>query len=669
MDQMQLLRQSRARESLSFAQMSLKSSLEGILRSSGKQFLSVLVTDPMHLQLIEDFEHNHVGILKTQENQAMIGIFSRKHRIVDQSLSGVQIDVLVCSSQKLLQTVAKKNYVKHIYALGFDPELQGYKKYKSIVPRSYLLVSRVDFKPKAQPVAQYNYKQDEARREEARASAAEKPKTSKIKKVDILVPFFNNSKSTMKLLRTIEWYSKQVWFSLRVVLLSDGSSKLQTEKVQRALKPMRAYSSQIIQHNDRLGYIKSMNQLIKKSRADGSDAMVFAHNDVQFAYTWPKLIQALEEGWDAAFPMTNFQGDSNQSISWIRQSGSLEDFPKSFQKCHTQEINHQLEEKYHGLRLRIQDQIDIVPSFFFCALKSSVFDHVKLFSQIYQEGFGQGPQMVFDLLRCRRRCAFVPEVYIPHEGRETFSKIFTQSKHQLQARARMKTLVSTVSSKLNFQRQPKTVVYTCSLSQTPELSHYYEQDFDYVLLGQKQTQIPKPWKFVSIKKLKKIVKTEDPIKVVKFFKTHPHLLFKNYRKSIWFETSAKSALEDPSRIKDLVFNQEPMAIIQQRSDPVQHIKRSVQTRQSCYMKINQLLAHFKKIGAQSMISVRTDLLVRQHNLKQCILFMQNWWRMIQQYTSADWISLQWLVQRDHSQLLVPQEMVFEVNSQEDPVII
>jgi len=104
--------------------------------------------------------------------------------------------------------VAKKNYVKHIYALGFDPELQGYKKYKSIVPRSYLLVSRVDFKPKAQPVAQYNYKQDEARREEARASAAEKPKTSKIKKVDILVPFFNNSKSTMKLLRTIEWYSK-----------------------------------------------------------------------------------------------------------------------------------------------------------------------------------------------------------------------------------------------------------------------------------------------------------------------------------------------------------------------------------------------------------------------------------------------------------------------------
>jgi hypothetical protein len=56
------------------------------------------------------------------------------------------------------------------------------------------------------------------------------------------------------------------------------------------------------------------------------------------------------------------------------------------------------------------------------------------------------------------------------------------------------------------------------------------KDFDYVCFTTKDNMqnIPHPWQAFNIEGLNYLIGTKDPIKIARWFKTHPHMFFRNY---------------------------------------------------------------------------------------------------------------------------------------------
>lgn len=68
---------------------------------------------------------------------------------------------------------------------------------------------------------------------------------------------------------------------------------------------------------------------------------------------------------------------------------------------------------------------------------------------------------------------------------------------------RLKKAVNALAAKLNYRRMKRCVVYTCG-QDVPVLQAYDVRDFDYVYFGQDKEDVPAPWIYVDIRKLKRL---------------------------------------------------------------------------------------------------------------------------------------------------------------------
>lgn len=199
--------------------------------------------------------------------------------------------------------------------------------------------------------------------------------------------------------------------------------------------------------------------------------------------------------------------------------------------------------------------------------------------------------------------------------------------------------------------EKKYVIYTCQTGNydyIPEQMVYDTKMFDYFYFTDNpEIIVCKPWKVVDINRFEKMFPEQiinNDVKKARFIKTHPHLFFKNYERSIWIDANMSFKINPINLIKMIddkcVFTsvkhphrnciyQEAMAVLQLKKDN----KQTVDSEIEC-------IRHNMFPNNYGMIE--SGLMIRNHNDHRCISLMKQWWTMIENYSRRDQLSFNYV---------------------------
>ncbi len=261
-------------------------------------------------------------------------------------------------------------------------------------------------------------------------------------------------------------------------------------------------------------------------------------------------------------------------------------------------------------------------------------------------GYADDVDYCFRIMQRGINLAFVPAAYVLHNHRITFSSIMneTQIKNTISSRLYQCKIVNS----LNPQECKKGVIYTAITGKydlLPYNSVYNLEDYDYVCFTTVDNimNIPKPWRAIAIEPLQYIIPTKDQVKIARWFKIHPHLFFRNYQVSIWIDGNIKF-IQDPNKyLTDNIYDfllipehpkrdciyEEAKACIAMKKDLKENIEKEIS-----FLKEEQYPEHNGL--------VQSNIIVRNHNKKECIDLMETWWNMIQTYSKRDQLSFNYV---------------------------
>jgi len=205
----------------------------------------------------------------------------------------------------------------------------------------------------------------------------------------------------------------------------------------------------------------------------------------------------------------------------------------------------------------------------------------------------------------------------------------------------------------------KYVIYTCITGDYDSLTEqpYYEHDkFDYVCFTNSPSiKHSDNWKIISISGIDKIINESNQQKISRFPKTHPHLFFKNYEKSLYIDGNIKIMSKDLENdfIKFLsgdeylltsqhpsitnVYDEIKACVMKRKDDPanLSKIREFLET-----VKFNDLNAH-----------AQMGIMLRDHNNKECQKIMEDWWWMIKNFCKRDQTSFNYVIWNNRGRFL------------------
>ena len=154
------------------------------------------------------------------------------------------------------------------------------------------------------------------------------------------------------------------------------------------------------------------------------------------------------------------------------------------------------------------------------------------------------------------------------------------------------------------------------------------------------------WKFVEIDK----TIAKDPTLICRWYKTHPHILFPEYERSIWIDSTIRiknfSFIDE--RDKELDENECKIStapnpyfdsVYEEAQDIVENGKDSKENVEK--------MIDFLKSKNQPLKEQRyeTNFLWRKHKSKRMISFLEDWWFFIENYSKRDQLSINYLLNK------------------------
>lgn len=655
----------------SYNKNTLEKSIKNILKNENKQYLNILITNINQLQLIgECYSFCKIGItgITLQQKKFLAQYYSNRVLIVDENINNSYIDIIICNNNDLLKKIIINNYIKYIYTINTKQlALNHYKKYISNIQNSFFYINRLNintykqiyFNKQDNQNIQYIQNIKKINKENKNNNIILNDIKNQqlqynnfnINFISIIIPYYNNQIATCKLLKTLQWYSNIKKYKINVILISDGTNQEISLNIIDKCKKYKNITLEFIFNDKRQGYIKSTNKGIKKALEIKSNYIVLMHNDIQVSFNWLQLIENINENTVCTCPITNSLYDTFQNIKYIRNNNILQNFPQSFQKCKTLTINQKLA-VYKNKNIKLTQDY-FIPNFFCIAFHAKIFKQFGLLNEKYGQGFGENIELIKNILNSGYNIQFMPSVYIPHIGRNTFKDLYDIKQFEIQAKARQ--YINNIAINLNFNKNKSKVIYTCITNNYDILKHtiYNQEEFDYIFFGQSDQNIEYPWKFIDINPLKNVIGTENPIKIARFFKTHPHLFFKNYQQSLWIDGNI-DIITDPNNIFEIFLQDQYMLISNhpQRNSVYSEAQVCKVMKKDTYQNIDKLLEYFNKEGFKDQSGlVQSGLILRKHKNKECIKLMEFWWKIIKEYSCRDQLSFSFCIQKLNTNIL------------------
>ena len=269
-------------------------------------------------------------------------------------------------------------------------------------------------------------------------------------------------------------------------------------------------------------------------------------------------------------------------------------------------------------------------------------------------GYADDIDYCFRIMQRGINLAYVPAAYVLHNHRTTFSSIL--SKEQINNTIKSRLYQCKIVNELNPLEQKKGVIYTAITGKydtLPESGVYDLVNFDYVCFTTTDNvmNIKKPWKVITIEGLQHIIPTNDQTKIARWFKTHPHMFFRNYNMSIWIDANIKFIKNPDDYINDHKFNMLLIPYHPKRTCIYQEAKACIAMKKDTEENIEKHINFLKsKNYPENQGLVQSNIIVRYHNKKECINLMESWWDIIKNFSKRDQLSFNYVCYENHADI-------------------
>ena len=206
----------------------------------------------------------------------------------------------------------------------------------------------------------------------------------------------------------------------------------------------------------------------------------------------------------------------------------------------------------------------------------------------------------------------------------------------------------------NYIKKIKKVVYSIVVDEYDKISTFKKQEgYNYFLFSDRNYKNTN-WTIISISNL--INKTNiSKIKMTRFFKLFPHLFFKDYDLSIYFDASfiIKGNLNElllrtlnPSF--DLYLLQHPFT-----NKVFKEISIVVYYKKDTNESVNIVKKRYIEENFPDNLGLTENcIIIRRHNKKKIIKLMEIWWNEIKNYSYRDQLSLNYAIWKLNSNLKI-----------------
>lgn len=196
------------------------------------------------------------------------------------------------------------------------------------------------------------------------------------------------------------------------------------------------------------------------------------------------------------------------------------------------------------------------------------------------------------------------------------------------------------------------VVYSCISGDYDDVvtDFYPDPRYDYVLFTDSKKLLKnKYYLFWQVKPLQ--FKELDSVRNARWHKLHPHLLFPDYKYSVWIDSNVQiKGNQIYNYLEEQVINNNLLAsaIHPYRNCLYQEARECVQTRKDNPEVVYQQIDIIRKSGFPKNYGLfETNVLFRQHNNEHIISLMNEWWGFIEKYSRRDQLSFTYVLWKNN----------------------
>lgn len=215
----------------------------------------------------------------------------------------------------------------------------------------------------------------------------------------------------------------------------------------------------------------------------------------------------------------------------------------------------------------------------------------------------------------------------------------------------------------------KYVIYTCITGNYDKLREDFifdSKNFDYYCFTNSKNITSKRWNIIDISEVQTLLNLQDDnVRLARFIKTHPHLFFKQYEKSIWIDGNVlvicNKLVENfisllPSDQYLLVSEHPKLHSIYEEAELCKKLKKD---DDDIIDKEIQFIQDEKFESNNN--HVQTNIILRNHNDEHCKFLMEKWWEMILNYSRRDQLSFNYVFWKYNGKYITIPYYLFSIN--------
>lgn len=480
-------------------------------------------------------------------------------------------------------------------------------------------------------------------------------------KINIILPTYENTELTLNCLKSIKDNADKN-YEPNIIWVDNNSSKKSKNIINKYLNENLSYDK--IYLNDNIGFIKAVNIGLKFAleKYQKNKYIGIINNDIEVSKDWIKNIidsfgNDKEEKiqcigslcYDSKInELIKFDKGLNDKFSKLKSC----DFSKYVSNLNSLFKNDKNELKTFSLNDFESSKFSYtyVP-YYAVFFRTSIFKKIGFLNEDFNLGYGDDTEFNYRICKAGFNIAKSLRSIVNHCEHSTFKLLFNDEKIlKIQESNRLQLKIS---KNLNANKEKKYVIYTCisgDYDSLKNLSFIDTEHFDYVCFTNSnkiKTLDVYPWKIIDVSNFDIGITKNDAdyvTKFARFFKTHPHLFFENYEKSIWIDGNINVLGEANDFIK--LLNNDNFILV-----PIHPIRNNIyEELKACRSlgketsenlnKVNRFLIN-ENFPSDTKL-VQTGIILRNHNDKKCIFFMNKWWDMIKDYSKRDQLSFNYV---------------------------
>lgn len=187
----------------------------------------------------------------------------------------------------------------------------------------------------------------------------------------------------------------------------------------------------------------------------------------------------------------------------------------------------------------------------------------------------------------------------------------------------------------------RIVIYTVLFGNYDDLKEpmFITPNCDYFIVTNQEVKPESIWKKFSLDKFNNLISGYSNLEKARFFKLHPHLLFPEYKYSMFIDANLQMVTDMRPVFCQLGGNF--IAIHNQpgRDCAYQEATEIIVINKAPKDEVNRQMNAYKIEGFPEHYGLfRTCVVVREHNSELCINLMDVWWKNIFTYTKRDQLS-------------------------------